>query len=53
MWQMICRHLCMESRGVQQKGMITRTSRMTGSLRESAVLRSEFLSMISLRGEDV
>lgn len=41
-----CRHLCMESRGVQQQGTITTTSALRGCLKEEHEARSEFLQLI-------
>jgi len=39
------RHLCMESRGIQQQGHHTITSALRGVMRESALARSEFLDL--------
>jgi len=39
------RHLCMESRGIEQQGSITITSALRGVMRESASARSEFLAL--------
>lgn len=41
-----CRHLCMESRGIQQQGHRTITSAMRGALRDSDAARAEFMGMI-------
>jgi GTP cyclohydrolase I len=40
-----CRHLCMESRGVNTPGAITLTSSLLGVFREDQRVRSEFLSL--------
>ncbi len=40
-----CRHLCMESRGIQTQGEETVTSSMLGALRTSQALRAEFLAL--------
>jgi len=39
------RHMCMESRGVQQQGHYTVTSKLTGVMKEQSSTRSEFMSM--------
>jgi len=39
------RHLCMESRGVQQQGHHTVTSALRGVFKEQGVVRAEFLSL--------
>jgi GTP cyclohydrolase I len=41
-----CRHLCMESRGIQQQGHMTITSAMRGALREKPEARAEFMRLI-------
>jgi len=41
-----CRHLCMESRGVQKAGTITITSALRGALKDEASARAEFMSMV-------
>ena len=41
-----CRHLCMESRGVQKAGTITYTSSLLGVFREDQAARTEFLSFV-------
>lgn len=42
-----CRHLCMESRGIQKPGMTTHTSSMLGDFRFEADARAEFLQLVS------
>lgn len=42
-----CRHLCMESRGIQRQGSSTTTSAMRGVLREKPEARAEFMSLVS------
>lgn len=41
-----CRHLCMESRGIQRQGSSTITSAMRGVFKEDPKARSEFMSFI-------
>lgn len=38
-----CRHTCMESRGIQQSGIVTTTTALRGVFREDAAARDEFL----------
>jgi GTP cyclohydrolase I len=40
-----CRHMCMESRGIQTPGEETVTSALLGEMRTSQGLRSEFLAL--------
>ncbi len=40
-----CRHMCMESRGVQASGEETVTSALLGEMRTNLALRSEFLAL--------
>ena len=42
-----CRHLCMESRGVQKPGVVTTTSALRGEFRVEPEARAEFFSMVS------
>jgi GTP cyclohydrolase IA len=42
-----CRHLCMESRGVQKPGTITITSALRGAIKKHGDLRAEFYSMVA------
>lgn len=42
-----CRHLCMESRGVQKPGTITITSSLRGAIKEHGDLRAEFMAMVA------
>lgn len=42
-----CRHLCMESRGVQKPGTLTYTSALLGAFKEKPEARSEFLEFVS------
>jgi GTP cyclohydrolase I len=44
-----CRHMCMESRGIQVSGEETVTSAMLGQLRVNAPLRAEFMAMAGER----
>lgn len=41
-----CRHMCMESRGIQVTGQETVTSAMLGRLRVDSQLRAEFLATV-------
>ena len=41
--QLKCRHLCMESRGIQKPGTHTMTTALRGSLKDDASSRAEFL----------
>lgn len=43
-----CRHLCMESRGVQKIGTLTHTSSLHGAFQESARARQEFMQFVAL-----
>lgn len=40
-----CRHLCMESRGINRKGIITTTSALMGWFKERPEVRQEFLRL--------
>ncbi len=41
-----CRHLCMESRGIQRQGATTTTSAMRGALMDEPSARAEFLRLV-------
>lgn len=41
-----CRHMCMESRGIQQQGSSTITSAMRGAFKEKSETRAEFMGFI-------
>lgn len=43
-----CRHLCMESRGVQKTGTVTYTSALRGAIKDEPETREEFLRFVSL-----
>jgi GTP cyclohydrolase I len=43
-----CRHLCMESRGVQKPGTITYSSALRGGFKSHGAARSEFMTMVRL-----
>lgn len=47
--QLKCRHLCMESRGVQKSGSVTITSALRGVMKDDADARREFLSACDSR----
>jgi len=40
-----CRHMCMESRGIQKSGEETTTSALLGKIRMDAALRGEFFAL--------
>jgi GTP cyclohydrolase I len=42
-----CRHLCMESRGIQRMGTVTTTSALLGALKDHSGARSEFLALVN------
>jgi GTP cyclohydrolase IA len=44
---MQCRHLCLESRGVQKPGTITFTSALRGAIRDEPETRAEFMSFVN------
>lgn len=41
-----CRHLCMESRGIQKAGTTTVTSAVRGMIKDHASVRAEFFSLL-------
>lgn len=41
-----CRHMCMESRGIQKTGAITFTSTLLGAFKAEAETRAEFLKFV-------
>jgi len=45
-----CRHMCMESRGIQTPGEETVTSALLGEMRTNLGLRSEFLALAREKG---
>jgi GTP cyclohydrolase I len=42
-----CRHLCMESRGINRTGLVTTTSAVKGQLYNDASARNEFLNLLN------
>jgi len=42
-----CRHLCMESRGIEKVGSVTYTSALRGDFRDDVASRSEFLAFVT------
>lgn len=44
---MRCRHMCMESRGVNKPGTITYTSALRGSFRDHGAARAEFMTFVA------
>jgi GTP cyclohydrolase IA len=45
-----CRHMCMESRGIQTPGEDTLTSALLGEMQTNLGLRSEFLALAREKG---
>jgi GTP cyclohydrolase I len=43
-----CRHLCMESRGVNRSGVVTTTSALRGCLKDEHDARAEFFNIIQM-----
>lgn len=41
-----CRHMCMESRGINARGIITTTSALRGAIKEEYETRGEFLNLV-------
>lgn len=41
-----CRHLCMESRGINRSGTLTKTSALLGEFRTEPEARAEFMAMV-------
>jgi len=41
-----CRHMCMESRGVQKSGVVTTTSALRGVMRKDPAARAEFMGLL-------
>lgn len=46
-----CRHLCLESRGVQKPGTITTTTALLGAFKEESSARAEFLQYVKMSDE--
>ena len=42
-----CRHMCMESRGIQSRGTITTTSSLRGVMKDKSETRSEFFKLVA------
>lgn len=42
-----CRHMCMESRGIQKIGTVTTTSCLHGAIRDEPETRAEFMTMVT------
>lgn len=42
-----CRHLCMESRGIERAGTLTKTSALRGAIKTQPETRAEFYSMLA------
>ena len=47
------RHMCMQMRGVEKQNSFTSTSAMSGQFKKSAETRSEFLSIINRRTDQL
>lgn len=43
-----CRHMCMESRGINRPGVVTTTSALRGALKDEASARAEFMSLVEM-----
>ena len=41
-----CRHMCMESRGINARGIVTTTSALRGTMKEEYACRGEFLNLV-------
>lgn len=48
-----CRHLCMESRGIQKPGTVTYTSALGGALFHDQRARSEFMRFVQMADRDL
>lgn len=48
-----CRHLCMESRGVQTAGTITYTSALRGAMLQSGPAREEYMQFVTMSDKDL
>jgi GTP cyclohydrolase I len=46
-----CRHLCMESRGIQKAGTVTYTSALRGAIKDHGGARTEFLKFVERADE--
>jgi GTP cyclohydrolase I len=42
-----CRHMCMESRGIQSRGTVTTTSSLHGVFKTDPMARAEFMRLVS------
>jgi GTP cyclohydrolase I len=47
-----CRHMCMESRGIQRAGTITYTSSLRGAFKDHGDARAEFLKFVERADSD-
>lgn len=41
-----CRHMCMESRGINRSGITTKTSSLFGKMKSDSTVRDEFLKLV-------
>lgn len=48
-----CRHMCMESRGIQTRGIVTTTSALRGAIKEEHSARAELMQLITMTSKGV
>lgn len=48
-----CRHMCMESRGINTRGIVTTTSALRGAMKSEASARSELMHLISMTSKGI
>jgi len=48
-----CRHLCMESRGIHARGIVTTTSSLHGTFKDERECRAEFMSIVNTTAKGV
>lgn len=48
-----CRHMCMESRGINSRGIVTTTSALRGCMKREASARAELMNLISTTSKGV
>lgn len=48
-----CRHMCMESRGINTRGIITTTSALRGAIKEEHSARAELMQLIAMTSKGV
>jgi len=42
-----CRHMCMESRGINARGIVTTTSALRGAIKDESSARAEFMTLVN------